>query len=237
MSPTPHEGPGLFDLPLAPAARSGEPDAAVTEVAEVEPVRRARRVAATRPESLPLFTEQEWSPEPAPAPEEVAPARARSEPAAPATGRVPAERPRPVPVPPAAAEPPTAGLAARLRANAGDLAILAAVASAAAGGATLLGAPIGREQVPALAGFLLAWSFVYFVVSLAFWGQTPGMAWAGVVARSGPTEPLSFSQTARRWVGTGLTWLLAGLPGLLALSGRSLADRLSASQTFEQPAD
>ena len=85
----------------------------------------------------------------------------------------------------------------------------------------------------ALLLFLLAWSFLYFVVSLAFWGQTPGMAWAGLIARSGASEPLSFGQTAQRWAATWLTWALVGLPGLLALSGRSLADRLSGSRTYE----
>ena len=56
---------------------------------------------------------------------------------------------------------------------------------------------------------------------------------AGLVARTGTSEPLSFGQTAQRWVATWLTWALAGLPGLLALSGRSLADRLSGSRTYE----
>ena len=37
------------------------------------------------------------------------------------------------------------------------------------------------------------------------------------------------------WLGHWLTWLLLGLPGLLALSGRSLADRLSGSCTYELP--
>ena len=80
--------------------------------------------------------------------------------------------------------------------------------------------------------FLLAWSFLYFVVSLAFWGQTPGMAWAGLIARVGESEPLSFGQTARRWAATWLTWACAGLPGLLAFTGRSLADRMSGSRTY-----
>ena len=83
--------------------------------------------------------------------------------------------------------------------------------------------------------FLLAWSFLYFVIALAFWGQTPGMAWAGVIARARAEEPLSFGQTVRRWAGAWLTWALAGLPGLLALTGRSLADRLSDSRTYELP--
>ena len=65
--------------------------------------------------------------------------------------------------------------------------------------------------------------------------RRPGMAWCGLIARSEETEPLSFGQTAMRWLGHWLTWLLLGLPGLLALSGRSLADRLSGSSTYETP--
>jgi hypothetical protein len=217
MSETPHEDPVLFDLPLAPAPpETGESPGA--------PARRSRRTTPERSESLPLFGEEESEP--------AAPAAA----SAPARAAVPApERPRPVPVSaPARAEgPEDAPLAPRLRAAAGDLVVLAAVATLASAGAGRLGAPIGVEQMPALGVFLLAWSFLYFVVALAFWGQTPGMAWAGLVARSGAAEPLSFGQTARRWAATWLTWALAGLPGLLALTGRSLADRLSGSRTFE----
>ena len=83
-----------------------------------------------------------------------------------------------------------------------------------------------------LAVFVLAWSFLYFVVPLAFWGATPGMSWAGLVSRTAATEPISFGQSALRWLGTWLTWTLGGLPGLLAWTGRSLADRLSGSGTY-----
>ncbi len=77
----------------------------------------------------------------------------------------------------------------------------------------------------------LVFSFLYWVVPLAFWGQTPGMAWVGHTARSASGEPLSFGQTFRRWFGSILTLALAGLPLLLALTGRSLTDRISDSRT------
>ena len=37
-----------------------------------------------------------------------------------------------------------------------------------------------QEQAPAFALFLLAFSFPYTAVALAFWGQTPGMSVAGI---------------------------------------------------------
>ncbi len=77
----------------------------------------------------------------------------------------------------------------------------------------------------------LVFSFLYWVVPLAFWGQTPGMAWVGHAARSSNGEPLSFGQTFLRWLGAVITLTFAGLPLLLALTGRSLTDRLSDSRT------
>ena len=216
MSETPHEEPFLFDLPLAP----GTPEPAAIAAPEAAPARRARRAAGERPESLPLFSDDELG-EPEPA---SARAAGEDEPAAP--------RPRPVALPRPRPEAAVAALAPRLRASAADLLVLGAVATLAITGASVLGAPIAAERMPAVGTFLLAWSFLYFVVSLAFWGQTPGMAWAGVIARSGESEPLSFGQTARRWAATWLTWAGAGLPGLLALTGRSLADRMSGSRTY-----
>ncbi len=235
MSSPSHDEPGLFDLPLGSpalppetaaddaAGEPGEPPAAPRT-----PARRTRRPASERAESLPLFADDEFelyepeyddTPEPAAAPPQ-RPERSSS------------SRPRPTAVP-RTNPTPTAGVVARLRATCGDLAVLGAIAAIAVTGARALGIAPSLRAVPGLLLFLLAWSFLYFVVSLAFWGQTPGMAWAGLVARSGETEPLSFGQTARRWAGTWLTWALAGLPGLLALSGRSLADRLSGSRTYE----
>ena len=220
MSPDSREEPGLFDLPLT---RPAPPPSEDEEMPAPAPARRARRPAAARPESLPLFGEDEDEAE-----EERLDSAAAMDSAS--EGMLPRPRPRPVPE---VAAPPTAGLLPRLRAAVGDLAILGAVGVLAAAGAGRLGAPLGAGSLPGLLLFLLAWSFLYFVVSLAFWGQTPGMAWAGLVAHTGVAEPLSFGQTARRWAATWLTWALAGLPGLLALSGGSLADRLSGSRTYE----
>ncbi len=89
----------------------------------------------------------------------------------------------------------------------------------------------GLEQWPGLLLFLLAFSFLYWTFSLAFWGQTPGMAWTGLKARDFGDQPLTFGQTALRWLGAWLTIGLAGLPVLVALSGRSFSDRLSRSET------
>jgi len=241
MSREPEE-PFLFDLPL-----SGPPPLAPPVQTPGEPARAdgggrrgARRSA--RPESLPLFGEAELAatqretavPVPAYAALPVSPAAVSS-----ARGPVPVPRPvedeRPRLEAVSRSGAATADLSKRLRAACGDLAILLAAGAVAAIGATLLGAELGVASLPAMLVFLLSFSFLYCVVSLAFWGQTPGMAWSGLIARSEETEPLSFGQTALRWLGHWLTWALLGLPGLLALSGRSLADRLSGSSTYETP--
>ncbi len=73
-------------------------------------------------------------------------------------------------------------------------------------------------------------SYLYWVVPLAFWGQTPGMTWRHLIARNSDSEPLTFGQASRRWLGALLTVALFGAPLLLALGGRSLSDWLSASQ-------
>lgn len=205
-----HE-PGLFDLPLEPPP-------------QVEPARRPPR--ATRPESLPLFSEDEID-------EALTTPFAADEPAAAARrGRA---RPTAVPDPPP--PPPVATLGRRCRAAAGDLAVLLAAGVVAALGASALGVPLALPGAAPLGLFVVSFSFVYFVVPLAFWGGTPGMIWSGLVARNAVTEPLSFGQSVLRWLGTWLTWALAGLPGLLALSGRSLVDRLSGSATYDVAAE
>lgn len=236
MSPHSSEEPGLFDLPLAPAAAPPPADAdgaSDTELRAPAPRRAAGR-RPPRPEptdSLPLFEERAPPSRPA-----ASSARARA-----AESPAVSERPRPTPVPavtaPAAPhdEERRAPLAVRLRATAGDLIVLAAVGAVAALGAQRLGAALDLAAVPPLALFLLAFSFLYSVISLAFWGQTPGMAWAGMIARSTTGEPLSFGQTAMRWAGDWLTWSTLGVAGLLALTGRSLVDRLSGSVAYALP--
>lgn len=212
MTEDPRHEPGLFDLPLEPPPPA--------------PARRAARPPG-RGESLPLFSDEEID-EALGLPFDEPPARAATE--APAPARRPA-RPVPVPDPPAA--PPLAALSRRGRAAAGDLAVLAAAGVVAAAGARSLDATLGAAELPPLALFVVCFSFVYFVIPLAFWGGTPGMLWAGLVARNAVSEPLSFGQSVMRWLGTWLTWGLGGLPGLLALGGRSLTDRISGSATYE----
>lgn len=225
MSHSTPDEPNLFDLPLAPPpaeAMDAELAAEETPSEEASPRggrgRRRRSERPAAPESLSLFEE----------PEESLPPRAsRAERAG--------LRPLPRVSEPSDEAPDEVSLAARARAAAGDLVVLAAVGAIAASGARALGAPIGAGQIAPLLVFLLSWSFLYTVIALAFWGQTPGMAWVGVVARSADGEPLSFGQTALRWIGIWLTWALAGIPGLLALTGASLADRLSRSRLYESP--
>jgi uncharacterized RDD family membrane protein YckC len=130
------------------------------------------------------------------------------------------------------AEPAPAPLSARYLAGLADLAVHLALAVTLLFGARLLGVPAGFGDGPALLVFLLIFSFLYTVIPLAFWGQTAGMAWAGVVARTPAGETLTFRQTALRWLGGVLTVALLGLPVLLAIGdNRSLADRLSSSET------
>jgi len=198
--------PGLFDLPLEPP--------------QGEPTRRPPLLAPG--EILPLFSDEEID-------DALSTPFASAEPvAAPRRGRA---RPTAVPDPPP--PPPLAALGRRCRAAAGDLAVLFAAGVVAALGASALGVSLSLPGAAPLGLFVVSFSFVYFVVPLAFWGGTPGMIWSGLVARNAVTEPLSFGQSVLRWLGTWLTWAMAGLPGLLALSGRSLVDRLSGSATYD----
>ena len=132
--------------------------------------------------------------------------------------------------------PALASLRPRLLAGVVDLGCHAAVAAVAAAGAAVLGVPLEPAALPGLVLLLLVFSLVYFVVPLAFWGKTAGMAAAGLACRAGDDQPLTFGEAARRWSGALLTVLLAGLPVVLVLAGgRSLADRLSGSDLFEEP--
>jgi uncharacterized RDD family membrane protein YckC len=202
-------GPGLFDLPLDGPAEPDRPvDRPLDEIEEDqdrEPF-----------EELPL----PLAAPPAGEERELAPAVHRSGPA-------PLE-----PVRAATPAPATVSLSARFLAGLADLAVHLALAVALLFGARLLGVPAGLGDGPALVLFLLIFSFLYTVIPLAFWSQTPGMAWAGIAARTPAGETLTFGQTARRWLGGLLSVALLGLPVLPAIGGgRSLADRLSDSHT------
>jgi len=165
--------------------------------------------------------------------------------APPAAKERPAPRPKPRPAPVASAVEPEdldaeairdAPIGApsakpRLLAGAADLLVHAAVAVAAVAGSRLLGAAPKPADWPAVALFVLVFSFLYTVLPLAFWGQTLGMAWAGIAAQGRDGEALTFDQTARRWLGALLTAATLGLPLLATNRRRSLSDRLSGSAT------
>ncbi|MCZ6508668.1 MAG: RDD family protein [Acidobacteria bacterium] len=127
-----------------------------------------------------------------------------------------------------------AGVGARLAAGIIDLIVHVAVAGAMVEGSVLLDAPIGMGQAVPLAFVILLFSFLYHVVPLAFWGHTPGMTVVGLRTRTLDDRPLSLPQATRHWLALLLTVATAGLGLLLAFAGRSLADRLSGSQTLLQ---
>jgi hypothetical protein len=125
------------------------------------------------------------------------------------------------------------GMKDRLLGGIADLGIHATTLAATALAVVLMDVALKSTVWPAFAVLGVIFSFFYCVISLAFWGQTPGMAWIGHVGRSVTDEPLTFGQAILRWLGVILTLMLAGLPLLIALTGRSLADRLSDSKTIE----
>jgi len=157
----------------------------------------------------------------------------------------PARSARPVPVPdpepldedePVHARPASelAGRGSRFAAGAADLLVHAAVGVLALGGTLWMGVHPGLEEWPAFALFLLSFSFLYTVLPFAFWGHTLGMAWAGITSRNRDGEPLTFDQTARRWLGGILTTATLGLPLLVTGERRSLSDALSGSATYPE---
>jgi uncharacterized RDD family membrane protein YckC len=206
--PNEPEEPMLFDLPLSAPGSDDEPD---------EPPMRPQR-STSEPRR------------PAPMPE-------RSH----ETTRT--ARPGPVPVvaPPVAAVPGEApgarsefaGPGRRIAAGLADLVVHAAVVVLALLGCRGLGVqPDLLRQIPAFGALLVSFSFLYRVLPLAFWGHTPGMAWAAITSRNRDGEPLTFDQTVRRWLGGLLTFALAGLPLLVAPGGRTLTDWISGSATY-----
>ncbi len=121
----------------------------------------------------------------------------------------------------------------RLTAGSIDLLVHLAVASLLAAGSATMGVDIALRHLSPLVIAMLAFSFVYHVVPLTFWGRTPGMAVGGVRARATGNLPLSIPQASARFAGLVLTVATLGLGALLALGGRSLADRLSNSGTWK----
>lgn len=208
--------------------------------------------AAADPVSLPLFGDEAddgWDSQPAPdPPPEPDPEPRRDpdpdpqpweepEPPPEPWGDPEPSTPEPVPPPRATAMVGPAPLASRFLGGLADLAVHLAVAFTLLFGARLLGVEAGFDDWPALAVFVAVFSFLYTVISTAFWSRTPGMTWASLVTRTEGGAHLTFPQAARRWLGGVVTVCLLGLPALLAAGPdkRSLADRLSGSVTWTDP--
>jgi uncharacterized RDD family membrane protein YckC len=210
--PNEPEEPLLFDLPLS----GSEPD----EEEEPPMRRRSSRRAPEPVDELPAEI-------PAAAPPRSSRTRPVAVPARQAEEERTAEERE-------AAAPASefASRGSRIAAGLADVVVHAAVAMVALFGCRGLGVRPGLPEAPAAGVFLLAFSFLYIVLPLAFWGHTPGMAWAGITSRNRDGEPLTFDQTARRWLGAVLTLALAGLPILLAFGGRTLSDWISGSATY-----
>ncbi len=117
-------------------------------------------------------------------------------------------------------------------AGAADLIVHAAVLVVALIGVRALGIQPAFAHAAPFGLFLAAFSFLYTVIPLAFWGQTLGMGWMRTIARDRDGQALTFDQTARRWLGALIAAALLGLPVWLALRGRSLTDWLSGSITL-----
>lgn len=216
--------PFLFDLPLTPEGTDGSEDG---------PGRPAG--AAADPPAAPLPDDLFAEPAPDRPPSRPAAGPEADDPLGWDVVERQRDRELPASAPASAAAPRRPGLLPRLVAAAVDSLLLATVGGVALVGAVLLDAPAGLALLPGLTLLLLVFSFAYSVIPLAFWGATPGMAAAHLVARDRDGGPLTFGQTALRWLGGLLTALFAGLPLLLALRGlgaRSPADRLSRSLTW-----
>jgi uncharacterized RDD family membrane protein YckC len=111
-----------------------------------------------------------------------------------------------------------------------DLGVVLAVAITAFVGVALLGVDPSPFPWAPMALFSIAFSFLYCVFPLAFWGRTPGMAYLGLRARGLDGQTLSFGQTAWRWLAGLLTVVSFGLPLILTLKGTYLSDLLSKSR-------
>jgi uncharacterized RDD family membrane protein YckC len=135
----------------------------------------------------------------------------------------------------AGGEAVAAPLGSRVSAGLVDLLVHLAVLLVALGGLRLLGVAAGLDDLAPLALVLLVFSLFYTVIPLAFWGRTAGMAALGLVCRGERGHPVTFGQAAWRWAAGVITVGTAGLALLLALSGRTLGERLSGSLTLQLP--
>ena len=125
----------------------------------------------------------------------------------------------------------TALLRRRFLAGSIDLALALTTLGVLVVGALLQGVAIRIAYWPAFLLTLLDVSFLYTVFALTFWGRTPGMAYARLVARTANGEPLTTAQAVLRWLGGLATVALLGLPTLLALRDQtSLTDWASRSR-------
>ena len=208
----------LFDLPLQPEAR--DPELAVEDTGTPLAVAQGPSVLDDGDENAGEGVAQLELIEPV-----AGAAPAGAEPEAAASGAT---------APDATAPEDAALLGDRLLGGLADLAVQLLMLGLAIAASHALGVAVSPADWMPFAVLALAFSFLYWVVPLAFWGQTPGMAWVGHTAREADGEPLTFSQTFRRWLGAFLTLALAGLPLLLALTGRSFTDRLSGSRTVAE---
>jgi hypothetical protein len=202
--PPEEDEPLLFDLPLTPPATGAERRPARVSV---EPVQSDLFATAPRGDGDGDASDDLDGPQREP---QLAGAQAPATPAGPAV----------------------ASLGARVLAGAADVLLHVGVLAGVYLGLIALGVEPQVSHWPALATVLAAFSFLSSVVSLAFWGQTAGMAWRGLQTRDRLQRPLTFRQATLRWAGGLLTFAGAGLPLLLALGGSSLSDWLSRSFTY-----
>ena len=128
---------------------------------------------------------------------------------------------------------PSVPIQAQIAAGLFDLGVMLVVGLLLWLGLQALGVNPDGVGLAFLALFFLPFSYLYQVFPLAFWGRTPGMARCGLVARGRDGRSLTFGQASLRWLASVITALLFGLPLLSTqLTGRSLADRISDSQTL-----
>lgn len=212
-SPSTPDDPGLFDdLPLhteeSPGKVTPTPVRPKPEPRPSKPVEKKAAPDTQRAEELRLLFEDEPEEEVAPSPPKRQPQVTEKESAK--------------------------GLAdlARSRLVAGllDFGVVLVVAIAALVSVAWMGVDLTPLPWAPMALFLVAFSFLYSVFPLAFWGRTPGMACLGLRARGPEGQSLSFGQTAWRWLAGLLTVATFGLPLILTLKGTYLSDLLSKSQ-------